>query len=515
MIVANQQANIKNVNGALADTLANRPAAQSTFYLFYATDTQEIYYDNGAWILLSGGGGGTNIYNSDGTLTTNRTLNGNANFFLSFLNLAGFTAVAKSGLSIGGNIAIQQNFNLLRLFYETGLGTQRRGLRQEEYFPTPEGLNLILGDNTLGHLRFNYNQNIAGFSDSIETSPANWIGLKLDFTNNEFLFGGQYNSGSNIFIQGGSVQGQGNGINAGFIFNDTYITLGDYSNLTNGTQLTIDDNIQIIKTQSLSNPRGLELDFANERYWFGKNNSQGLNIQINGISYTYTFGDVAVINSTYLQINDTAQTFTLHNSGSTNGIRLNFANSTYQFGQINGGNSVKLTFDDTNDRIFTTGISNQVSGLDIYPNLQQFYFGVNSTNNLTHLFINDVAQVGYFANAGFVQGLNLDFANTTYKFGQINGGNETRLEIFDPTGVIETLKPGGVDGLQLNLVNSIYKFGNLTGTNNTYLEIDDLAAFPVQLNGTNLISNTASGLSGLHLKIKVNGVDYKLRLENP
>jgi hypothetical protein len=431
MIVANQQANIKNVNGALADTLANRPAAQSTFYLFYATDTQEIYYDNGAWILLGSGGGGTNIYNSDGTLTASRILNGNTNFFLSFLNLAGFIAQAKSGLSIGGTIAIQQNFNLLQLFYETGLGTQRRGLRQEEYFPTAEGLNLILGDNTLGHLRFNYNQNIAGFSDSIETSPANWIGLKLDFTNNEFLFGGQYNSGSNIFIQGGSVQGQGNGINAGFIFNDTYITLGDYSNLTNGTQLTIEENNQIIKTQSVGNDIGLKLDFANNEYYFG-DYTTGANIYLAIFASTATFGN----NSTLLSVdigNDFISAKYLNND---NGFFLQLANKIYQFGQITGGNAVKLTFDDTNDRIYTTGISNQVSGLDIYPNLQQFYFGVNSTNNLTHLFINDVAEVGYFANAGFVQGLYLDFASTTYKFGQINGGNETRLEIFDATGLV-------------------------------------------------------------------------------
>ena len=97
MLVFNQQANIKNVNGAIADIFANRPAPQSTFYLFYATDTQEIYYDNGVWILLgSGGGGGTNIYNSDWTLTGNRTLSG-ANNNLEFADLLQFIT------SVGGN----------------------------------------------------------------------------------------------------------------------------------------------------------------------------------------------------------------------------------------------------------------------------------------------------------------------------------------------------------------------------------------------------------------------------
>jgi hypothetical protein len=128
-----------------------------------------------------------NIYNSNGTLTASRQLNGN-DYSLTFNNMSGFGAF---GTFTPGyprfNLYAQNNFNVLQLFLDSG--TQRRGLRQEQYFPTPEGFNLILGDNTQGHLRFNYNQNISGFSNSNETSAANWIGLKLDFTNKLYQLG--------------------------------------------------------------------------------------------------------------------------------------------------------------------------------------------------------------------------------------------------------------------------------------------------------------------------------------
>jgi hypothetical protein len=92
MQLDNTQANIFKVNGGIADILANRPTAQNTFYLFYSIDTQEIYYDNGTWVLIAsaGGGGGANIYNTDGTLTGNRVLTGNLNN-LTFQNVTQFS----------------------------------------------------------------------------------------------------------------------------------------------------------------------------------------------------------------------------------------------------------------------------------------------------------------------------------------------------------------------------------------------------------------------------------------
>jgi hypothetical protein len=141
----------------------------------------------------------TNIYNSDGTLTGNRTISGNDRQLL-FFNLNRFFASAKGFVNRGGNLEIGQNNSLCYLFYETNVGSQRLGLRQEEYNLTPEGHNLILGDNTKGHLRLNYNQNISGFSDTLENNPANWIGLKLDFINKLYQFG-QINGGNTTTLK--------------------------------------------------------------------------------------------------------------------------------------------------------------------------------------------------------------------------------------------------------------------------------------------------------------------------
>lgn len=61
MNVFNTQANIFKVNGGLADIFANRPAPTGSYYIFWSTDTGEIFYDDGTWIQFGGGGGGNFI----------------------------------------------------------------------------------------------------------------------------------------------------------------------------------------------------------------------------------------------------------------------------------------------------------------------------------------------------------------------------------------------------------------------------------------------------------------------
>jgi hypothetical protein len=73
--IYNYVTNQKGSPALYSDVLANRPAAGFIGRLFISTDTLEIYRDNGTnWDLISGGGGGVNIYNSDGSLTAARTM---------------------------------------------------------------------------------------------------------------------------------------------------------------------------------------------------------------------------------------------------------------------------------------------------------------------------------------------------------------------------------------------------------------------------------------------------------
>jgi ethanolamine utilization microcompartment shell protein EutS len=73
--IYNYVTNQKGSPALYSDVLANRPAAGFIGRLFISTDTFEIYRDNGTtWDPISGGGGGVNIYNSDGSLTGARTM---------------------------------------------------------------------------------------------------------------------------------------------------------------------------------------------------------------------------------------------------------------------------------------------------------------------------------------------------------------------------------------------------------------------------------------------------------
>ena len=84
----NHVLNQKGSPALYSDIFANRPAFGYTGRLFISTDTNEIYRDTGtSWVLISGGGGGNNIYNTSDTLTGNRTLT-NGGFTLTFTGAA-------------------------------------------------------------------------------------------------------------------------------------------------------------------------------------------------------------------------------------------------------------------------------------------------------------------------------------------------------------------------------------------------------------------------------------------
>jgi hypothetical protein len=100
--IYNYVTNQKGSPALYSDVLANRPAAGFIGRLFISTDTLEIYRDNGtAWDLISGGGGGVNIYNSDGSLTGARTMT-MANHNLTF---EGGATPARLIISANNNVA--------------------------------------------------------------------------------------------------------------------------------------------------------------------------------------------------------------------------------------------------------------------------------------------------------------------------------------------------------------------------------------------------------------------------
>jgi hypothetical protein len=114
----NDVLNQKGSPALYSDTFANRPAFGYTGRLFISTDTNEIYRDTGtAWVLISSGGGGVNIYNSDGTLTAARTV-----------TMAGHTLTFEGGANVNRIIQSADN-NVARILSWRTAGVQRWAIR--------------------------------------------------------------------------------------------------------------------------------------------------------------------------------------------------------------------------------------------------------------------------------------------------------------------------------------------------------------------------------------------------
>jgi len=116
--IYNYVTNQKGSPAIYSDVLANRPAAGFIGRLFVSTNTLEIYRDNGAtWDLLSGGGGGVNIYNSDGTLTGTRVM-----------TMAGHNLTFEGGANVS-RVAMSADNNVPRIFSFRTAGLPRWAFR--------------------------------------------------------------------------------------------------------------------------------------------------------------------------------------------------------------------------------------------------------------------------------------------------------------------------------------------------------------------------------------------------
>lgn len=134
--------------------------------------------------------------------------------------------------------------------------------------------------------------------------------------------------------------------------------------------------------------------------------------------------------------------------------------------------------------------------------------------DLTFQGINRVSLDTFKNNKRYViDNLSNNYINLSYFNLSTSVGNGIRLQEQE----IKTYSNGfnNITGLKLDFANRVYELGQITGNNTTTLTIDDAATYPVQVKGTNVTANTAGGASSEFLKIKVNGVDYKIALLNP
>jgi hypothetical protein len=154
----------------------------------------------------------------------------------------------------------------------------------------------------------------------------------------------------------------------------------------------------------------------------------------------------------------------------------------------------------------------------------------NGNYNTTYLEVDDLNQI-IQTFKGNSKGLKLDFANIEYWLGDFNNINNGTSIKIDDFGKTIAIFQGGLDnGLAVSLQSLRFSFGDYNNFgNNTHIYIADgakliqlysnggqvdISADLLTFNGA-IISPTASGSSGDHLQVTINGTPYKIALLNP
>ena len=354
-------------------------------------------------------------------------------------------------------------------------------------------------------------------SDIIYTPPATGGGANVNPTNTYMPvnIGGSFVDSiiqciPNTFAQ--SMRGA-----SGFGFG-TYVSgtscqswLGDWNNQIDGVYIEVKNDA--ISSRIFTANRGFYLDYVINRY---------------------IFGDWAnVYNGVNLNIDDTNRQVGFTDNNFIDGLFLNYASSTFQFGKITT-NSL-FSIDATNQYAQITLASIQYMVLDQLNGNYLFgdYAGGqglkwdNSNNEFVLLqqgfeYIvvgNNTTYFGQRSNFSY----KIDYSTSILSMGDnAYTINETLFVVDMIQDIICTQTLSSRKGLLIDFPNKKYSLGDFNNVNNkTYLYIDDgnnLIYFNTEnlvFNGSALQSNTASGNSGEHLVITLNGVQYKIKLENP
>lgn len=180
------------------------------------------------------------------------------------------------------------------------------------------------------------------------------------------------------------------------------------------------------------------------------------------------------------------------------GLKLDFANDEYVLGDYNGvSNNTYITVDNANAFISLLcsgyGVSQQFDGINGNVEISSQNI-IKTTNNG-----NDI-------------GLKLDFSNLKYYFGDYNSINNGVYFLADNDNGFADIYQQGYFSFRAD--GGDVRIGDLSGTSNfTYFGVNDTNE--ELIGSTGLLSNTASGTSGQHIKIRIGATLYKIKLENP
>lgn len=216
-------------------------------------------------------------------------------------------------------------------------------------------------------------------------------------------------------------------------------------------------------------------------------------------------------------------------NGAQFGLSLNDSNGKFVLGDYSNARKYNsfVVNDDTDRFYFTTTYnqtntdqdllyaSNNTGANERFIKLGDF----NGYQNDYSLIVDDQNQFIKTTNGTGDVGIIL--TNSFSFFGSYNSTQYLFLSVDYGLNSIAAFNTSSTNnGLLLDYGNLLYQFGGYSGNNN-YIKIDDSGndietiTSSITFTGTALQSNTSSGNSGEHLVITLNGVQYKIKLENP
>lgn len=214
-------------------------------------------------------------------------------------------------------------------------------------------------------------------------------------------------------------------------------------------------------------------------------------IYIDNPNKLFALGDFGLTNNgTYLSIDDTNQLITTFSSGFSSGLKIDYPNATAYLGDYdNLYNGTKFIVDYLNDYIVTKWSNNDI-GLKLdFANNEYFFGDYNNITNGAVLICSVINQTIFTrTSVGNPLGIKTDFLNNQFALGDFDGiNNSTFVNVSDTAKQIRLYTSGGEIGFDCDLLN---------------------------FNGV-LTSGSASGSSGQHLQVTINGTPYVIALLNP
>jgi hypothetical protein len=259
---------------------------------------------------------------------------------------------------------------------------------------------------------------------------------------------------------------------SGILNGTKLVTIGDVFQNYNGTNILVDLDAQIIKTQN-GGDIGLYLDFANSIYTLGaqgdsntlkldcgnnifqlgRTDNFGLYLDLaNSIyklgDYNYSFN-----NGTTFIVDDLNAIIKTLNNGADKGLYIDFANNVYNLGVGTRGLYINL-----NTNLYKLG--------DYDDNNNFTYFGIDDDNKIIKTSCQSTDK-----------GLYIDFTTKLYKLGDFDTTyNGTSLILDDENYIIKTTSSGYDKGLFFDFANNQYSLGDYDGAiNGITLLVNDAA----------------------------------------